>query len=229
MNKAVKSPDGGFSIIELLIVMTIILIMSTSAYFFLSSHQKLYKADDQALFIADILQEARQRSLTQRETLRVEIDLTANVVRLIDENTPTVATDDVLVRQLALLPTEEVRINERPNEIENNPPEPFETPSANFRQSIYPSSLNNQVCTLRFQSNGTVVDAGNNAIGGGANQIGTTLHIWLPDENTPNQSRVARALTVIGSTGTIRLWEYDRNSTETNKWKDTRRNGNYGG
>lgn len=226
---AVKNTNRGFSIVELLIVMVIILIMSSSAYFYLSSHQKLYKADDQALFIADILQEARQRSLTQRETLRVEIDATANIVRLIDENSPTVSTDDVLVRQVTLLPSDEVRINERPNEIENNPPEPYETPSANFRQSQYPLSLNNQVCTLRFQSNGMVVDAGNNETGGGANQIGATLHIWLPDENSPTQSRVARALTVIGSTGTIRLWEYNRNSTEENKWINTRRSGNYGG
>lgn len=229
MNNAEQNADRGFSIIELLIVMTIILIMSTSAYFYLSSHQKLYKADDQALFITDVLQEARQRSLTQRETLRVEIDLTANIMRLIDENNPTQSADDILIRQIELLPPDQVKISERPLEIENNPPEPYETPSASFRQSIYPMSLNNQVCTLRFQSNGTVVDAGTNPIGNNASQIGMTLHIWLPDENSPTQSRVARALTVIGSTGTVRLWEYDRNSTEVNKWKNTRRSGNYGG
>lgn len=202
--------------------------MSTSAYFYLSAHQRLYKSDDQALLITDILQEARQRSLTHRKTMRVEIDLTANAVRLINENKPGDATDDVLLRQLTLLPSVDVRINQRPNEIDNDPPEPFETPSAVFKQSNYTKSLNNQVCTLRFQSNGTVVDAGTNSTGNNASQIGMTLHIWLPDKNNPAQSSVVRALTVIGSTGTVRLWEYDRNSTAANKWINTRR-GNYGG
>lgn len=229
MNRLEQKSDRGFSIIELLIVLTIIVIMSTTTYFYLSAHQRLYKSDDQALLIADIFQEARQRSLTQRETLRVEIDLTANIVRLIDENKPGDVADDVLIRQLALLPPNEVKINQRPNEIDNNPPEPYETPSAIFKQSNYPMSLNNQVCTLRFQSNGTVVDAGTNTTGANASQIGMTLHIWLPDKNNPAQSNIARALTVIGSTGTVRLWEYDRNSTAVNKWKNTRRSGNYGG
>lgn len=226
MNKVKKKAEIGFSIIELLIVMTIIVIMSSSAYFYLSAHQKLYKSDDQALLITDILQEARQRSLTQRETLRVEIDLTDNVVRLIDENKPTESTDDKIIRQVPLLPTDEVKINGRPAEIDNNPPEPYETPSADFRQSIYPMSLNHQVCTLRYQSNGTVTDAGSNETGNNASQIGMTLHIWLPDEKSPTQSRVARALTVIGSTGTVRLWEYDRKSNATNKWINTRHAGN---
>lgn len=229
MNKALNKAEKGFSMIELLIVMTIILIMSTGAYYYLSSHQTLYKADNQALLITDILQEARQRSLTQRKTMRVEIDLTANAVRLINEKEPTIATDDELLRQVTLIPSAEVRISERPNEIDKNPPEPYETPSAVFKQSNYPTSLNNQVCTLRFKSDGTVVDAGTNTTGNNAAQVGMTLHIWLPQKNSPTQSSIARALTVIGSTGTVRLWEYDRNSAETNKWKNTRRTGSYGG
>lgn len=221
--------NEGFSMIELLIVMTIILIMSSTGYYYLTAHQRLYKADDQALLITDVLQEARQRSLTQRETMRVEIDITANVVRLIDENLPTTANDDQVLRQITLLSQNDVKTNGRPAEIDNNPPEPYETPSAQFRQSSYPKSMNNQVCTLRFQSNGTVVDAGDNNIGSNAAQVGATIHIWLPNKTAPTTSSVARALTIIGSTGTIRLWEWNKTLTTTNKWVDTRRSGTYGG
>ncbi len=84
----------GFSLIELLIVLTLIMIMSGVSFFYFNTYQRLYKPDDQSLQIVDILQEARQHALTQRETIRVEVDITVNVVRLIDENTPITANDN---------------------------------------------------------------------------------------------------------------------------------------
>lgn len=224
-----KEPTAGFSVIELLIVLTVIALMSSFAVFYFNSHQRLYRADDQSLIIADILQEARQRSLTQRETLRVEIDKTDNIIRLIDENKPTTADDDQLLRQTALKPETELVMLQRASEISENPPEPTPVPSVQFKQSVYPASHNHNVSTFRFLSNGTVTDAGNDAIGGGAVTIGATIHVWTPKPTDPTIFEVARAITVIGSTGTVRLWEYDRSLSQTNKWKDSRRTGNYGG
>src|ERR1044072_9714123 len=94
-----KNLESGFSIVELLIVLLISSIMLAITGYYFVNHQKLYKPDDQALKIVDILQEARQRALTQRETVRVEIDLTDSIVRLVDENTPTTETDDREVRR----------------------------------------------------------------------------------------------------------------------------------
>lgn len=221
--------EAGFSIIEILIVLTLIVIMSGVTLFYLNSHQRLYKADDQSLLIADILQEARQRALTQRETIRVEIDITDSIVRLIDENKPTTADDDRLLRQLSLKPETEVKIQHRSSEINENPPEPIPVPSAQFQQSVYTSSSNHRVGTFRFQSNGTVTNAGNNAIANGAVMTSATLHLWTPKPSDPDQFEVARALTIIGSTGSVRLWEYDPKLTQANKWKDSRRTGSYGG
>jgi hypothetical protein len=34
---------------------------------------------------------------------------------------------------------------------------------------------------------------------------------------------------VVGSIGSIRLWEYDSGMTGVNKWRDSRRYGTYGG
>jgi len=101
-------------------------------------------------------------------------------------------------------------------------------PLAVFKPSVYPSSISQNVCTLRFRSDGTVVDAGNNATGTGAVMTGATIPVWSP-KGTTSESTIARAITVIGSTGTIRLWEFDTNLTGTNKWKDSRRYGTYGG
>ena len=69
-----------------MVVMGIIVIMSTIVLFYTTAQKKLYKADEQALLLADMLQEARQRALTQRGTMRVEINLTNNTVKLYDEN-----------------------------------------------------------------------------------------------------------------------------------------------
>lgn len=221
--------SDGFSLIELLIVMLLISIMSGTIYYYLNAAQDLYKPEEQALSIIDIFQEARQRSLTQRETLRVEIDLTDNMIRLIDENTATTANDDVQIRQIALLPDYEIKVNERPPNISYNPSEEFPVPSAQFRQSIYQPSLAHDVCTIRFLRNGTVADQGTNEVGINAVSTGLTLHVWSPQKGNINEANIARAITVVGSTGAIRLWEYDKALPGINKWKDTRRTSLFGG
>lgn len=197
--------------------------------FYLAAHQRLYKPDEQSMRIVDALQEARQRSLTQRETMRVEIDLTAGVVRLIDENTATTADDDVVIRESALFAGSEVKMGTRPPDIQTNPQETLPVPIASFSPSVYPRSATHNVCTLRFQRNGTVVNQGSDAIGTNASTTGSTIFLWSPKTSDATESDIARAITVLGATGAIRFWEYDRSIATTNKWKDSRRSGAYGG
>lgn len=229
LNPEKISGEKGFSIVELLIVLTVATIITSVSIFYLSGHQRLYKPDEQSLKLIDLLQEARQRSLTQRETMRVEIDLNDNSARLIDENTPSVASDDVEIREVTLYPSELVKINSQPPDIVTFPNETLPVPAAQFPQSVYPNSVTHNVCTFRFLRNGTVVNAGTNAIGDNASQTGATLFIWSPKKDNASVSEIARAITIIGATGSIRLWEYNRASSDTNKWKDSRRTGTYGG
>lgn len=219
----------GFSLIELLIVLTIVTILTGISVFYLSAHQRLYKPDEQSLKILDILQEARQRSLTQRETMRVEIDLTDNIVRLIEENQPDTVNDDKKIKELVLLAPSDVKINSRPPDITTSPVEPTPVPIAQFKQSIYTPSYNHSVCTIRFLRNGSVVNEGTDTIGTNAVTTGLTLYIWSPKVNTTDQSEIARAVTILGISGAVRLWEYNRFSSEDNKWKDSRHFGTFGG
>jgi len=225
-NHQINSAEG-FSLVELMIVLVIISIMSAITGYYLVNHQKAYKPDEQALQIVDILQEARQRSLTQRETMRVEIDLSDNAIRLIQENQPepTGAADDELIKQITLLDPLEVNIEQRPAEITDNPPETLPAPTAVFKPSIYPSSAPHRVCTIRFQSNGQAVSAGNSPADGNAPPTGVSLFIWSPNSVNATESDIARAITIIGTTGSIRMWEYRRDSTDSNKWADSRRTG----
>lgn len=215
--------------VELLIVLTVATILLGVSLFYLSAHERLYRPDEQAVKIIDIFQEARQRSLTQRETMRVEIDLTNSEVRLIDENTPTTVNDDREVRKMILLPPSEVRLDGRPPDITVNPAEIMPVPAAQFRPSIYPPSVTHNVCTFRFLRSGAVVNEGTDAVGSNATTTGLTLFIWSPKKNNPNEAEIARAITVIGATGSVRFWEYNRNLTDANKWRDSRRMSIYGG
>lgn len=224
-----KFVEGGFSVVELLVVLSIIAVMSAAVLFYANAHKKLYQPDDQALQIADIFQEARQRSLTQRRPMRVEINLTNNTVKLYDENTnSTSASDDVLLKAMNMFASANVKVNSRPSEISLNPPETMPVPNAVFKSSVYPTSISQSVCTIRFLANGSAVDAGTNATGSGAVTTGLTLHIWAPNKTNPGQSDIARSITVLGATGVIRMWEYDHTSAATNKWKDSRRSSSYG-
>lgn len=226
--KARHRSEAGYSLIEMLMVLVIISILVGFAIIYAYPHQKMYKPDDESLQVTDVLQEARQRSLTQRETMRVEVSQTNGTVSLIEENSPTTADDDVLLKRVTLFPETEVKFTSQPTNVSYNPPEPLAPPNAVFQPSVYPRSVGQRVCTLRFLSNGTVTNAGNNSVGTGASVTGTTLHVWAPTKANPAASEILRAITVVGTTGVIRLWEFNPALTATNKWQDSRRYGTYG-
>lgn len=222
-----RDGESGFSLIELLVVMAILLIIGFALTFYLTAHQTLYRPDDQTLLIADILQEARQRSLTQVEPMRVQVNADRNSVSLWDENSTATVDDDVLLRQITMFLPSEVTVGTRPSNVDSVPPELLPAPEAVFVPSVYPASVSERVCTMRFMPNGTVVNQGTSATGTGAVVTGTSLFVWAPNRQNANNSDIARALTVIGATGTIRAWEYDHDAPAAERWRDSRRSGSY--
>ncbi len=160
----------GFSVAELLVVVALIFIILSFTVFNLVGHQRLYRTDDQSLQVIDLLQEGRQRSLTQREVLRVEVNRTTQLARLIDENDPSTSDDDVVLRSIRLSDPANVHMGDSPSNIIDLPPEPFPAPLAVFTPSVYPDSATQDVCTMRFMPNGQVFNAGNNATGAGASR-----------------------------------------------------------
>jgi hypothetical protein len=210
-----------FSLVKLFAASAVVAILLVIFLFFLARPEKLSPPDAQAQKIIDIFQEAHQNSFSEGETMRVEVDLMDNVLRLIDENQPGTADDDRLLRNVVLLPSKEVKLSARPQDIATTPTEIMPVPVAQFRESKYPLSFAHTVCTFRFMRNGTIVNEGTDAIGTNATTIGLTLFIWSPRLTNRNASEIARAITVIGGTGSIRLWEYQSQLDEVNKWKDS--------
>ncbi len=205
----VRESEKGFSIAEMVIVMTIIAILSVVAIMSFST-QKMYEADSQTLLIIDFFQEARQRSLSQRATMRVEINATLQMIRLIDEKNGTTANDDAVIKQSRFMGNG-VYIGSKPSNVTNQPTELSPVPVTPFASSNHPLSSGNSVIVLRFQRNGTVVNAGSSAIGTGAVPTGSTIYVWskyVSDNSTnPTTAQVMRGITVLASSGSTKMWK----------------------
>lgn len=216
----IKSAEG-FSLVELMIVLIIIAIVSSYAVMSLSS-AKLFEADKQALLIIDLLQEARQRSLSQRNTMRVEFNATRNLIRLIDEKKPNDASDDISIKSVANRDNGVFIGTVASNMAGDTPPELSPVPAIVYKTSNHPLSSNDSVATIRFLRNGTAHNAGTNAVGAGSIATGATVYVWskFPNDNstTPTIGQIFRAITVLGTTGSSRLWKCSVTGTECSEW-----------
>lgn len=197
------SLQSGFSMIELMIVLLIISILTVLTMMSFRA-PKLYAADTQAFEVFDVLQEARQRALTQHKTMRVEFNRTRNQVRLIDEATPGTATDDKEVRKILLKNTKEVVVGLPPKNVVNTPSEMSPTPSLDYKVSVHPLSNKDTVATLRFLGNGKVLNAGSNAVGNNSTMTGAAIYVWMPDDTSASSTvngKIVRSITVQGTSG----------------------------
>ena len=220
-SKPTLETQKGFSIIELIIVVLIISILSILAFLSFKAPKK-YLADTQAYQIVDILYEARQRALTQHETMRVEIDQTRNIIRLISENEAGNANDDKEIKSLKLESPRDVVVGNPPKNVASYPTELSPTPTLTFKPSVYPSSKSDVVGTLRFTTSGRVLDAGSNAVGDNSTMTGATIYVWMPDYSTSGQplqtGTIIRAITVQGTSGLASYWKCAVNGTTCDNW-----------
>lgn len=222
MKKSKINPAAGFSIVELLIVVILVGILSSIAFMSLSTG-KLYEAERQALEITDVLQEARQRAISQRNTVRVEINQTKNAIRLIDEVKPGAAADDVVIKSVPYM-NNGVYIGTAPANMSNGgPTETSPVVPVTFSTSTHPLSIGDQVSIIRFRK-GTAQNAGSDAIGTNSIPTGATVYVWskYADDNSPNPTvaQVIRAVTVLGSTGSSKLWKCSFTGNQCAAWNN---------
>jgi len=194
-----KPSQAGFSLVEMIIVMMVMIILSVVAFTAFSTPRK-YAPEDQAKRLVDIFDEARQKALNQRKTFRVEINKTKNEIRLIDEGTEIdpVVTDDRIIKTVPI--TGSVSLGVTPENIVGSPPSTSPIPVPTYASSNYPLSNGDQKITLRFRRNGRVNNAGNDNIGSGSTTTGATIYVTsnTPSSNSPD---IIRAVTLLGTSG----------------------------
>jgi prepilin-type N-terminal cleavage/methylation domain-containing protein len=198
--------QSGFSMVELLVVVAIIVIMLGLSLPYLLSYRKLYRSEDQALKVMDLMREASQLALNRRRTTRLEIDLTENAVHIIDENN---ADPDTLLKSIPLDSINEVRIDAQPTGVTAPAPPDYDDAVfaddtiGHWRDGVETSG--NLVWTARFRSDGSVVNAANTP-------ISATIYSWPPKTPGDAEARAVeevRAITMFGGTGAVRYWKHN--------------------
>lgn len=196
--------SGGYSVVEVLIVVAIIFTMSAIAVPYLFRHRIIYKSEEQALRIMDLMREASQMALNQRRTIRLEIDTVDSAILIIDGNG---AATDTLVKRIPIESSSILRMDVSPFGIgrpnpPNYPPAVFGVDSIGHMSGSTAIS-GNTVWALKFRSDGSVVNAGNVP-------ISATLFVFPPGTgSTTSDPNQVRAITLSGGSGAVRFWSYN--------------------
>ncbi|HMQ03957.1 MAG TPA: type II secretion system protein [Pyrinomonadaceae bacterium] len=185
----------GYSLVELLVVLGIIALLTVISLPYLVNYTKMYKSEDQAIKVMDLMRETAQLALNRRRTIRFELDRSNAArpqARIIDENNGGTA---IVIKSIPLEPLNEVRMDVPSGITPPNPP--------NYANIGYLAN----VWSARFRSDGTVVNAANTP-------ISATLYSWPPAAggSTPRRMQEVRAITIFGGSGAVRYWKYNGSS-----------------
>lgn len=198
--------EPGFSVVEILVVLGIIGILSAISLPYIVNFKKPYKSEDQSLKIMDLMRETAQLALTRRRTMRFEIDLTDNAIKVIDENG---AAPDSLIKSIPLEQPKDIRMDVIPATVTKpNPP--------NYTNISYAADATghlvggttitgHSVFAARFRSDGSVVNAADVP-------INRNIYIWPPittGSTTARNKIEVRAITMFGGSGAIRYWKHN--------------------
>ena len=201
--------EAGASIVEIVIALVIIAILSAISLPYVVNYKKLYKSEDQALKMIDLMREAAQVAITERRTIRFEIDLTDNAVLLIDQS---LSASGNLIKKIPLEETQEIRVDRIPDGITKpNPPNyndiTFSLDAIGHLDGT--TTVNGHtVWAARFKRDGSVTNTADTP-------ISANIYIWPPVElgsTTARRDTEIRAITMFGGSGAVRYWKYD--STE---------------
>lgn len=202
----VRNDVAGFSIVELLTVVVVMTILAAISLPYIYNYKRLYKSEDQALKVMDLMREASQLATTRRRTMRFEVDLTDNAALIIDENG---AAADTLVKKIPLELAKDVRVDVIPAGVTKpNPPNYNDAAFAADtlgHQSGTTTISNHSVWAARFRSDGSVVNAA-------SVPISCNLYFWPPvttGSSTPRNILEVRAITMFGGSGAVRYWKHN--------------------
>ena len=188
---------GGFSVVEMLIVLAIIAILGAISLPRLVAARRLFRFNGVAREMVAQLRFARQQAISQRQVFRFRYDdLNKQIVIIDNEERGTPANplannpaNDRIVRTISLsaagVPATDI--------LYGGPPGAPVTLSDGT--SVTPLA-GNQVEVI-FQPNGSVLDAGGNP---------SNVALFICSRQEPGAT--AKAISVLGSGGRVKLWRY---------------------
>lgn len=176
--------ERGFSTIETVVVVAIVLIIAAMAVVQLDPARQQWQANAGMIQVASQLRQARELAITGRRNVQVQF-LGNNQIRLTRLNLPAGAAPTLLSTVPIQAPV-----------IFMLTPGAPDTPDAfGNLGAVEFGGLVGGPPTMMFQSDGTFVDTAGNILNG-------TVFLGIP-----NVPVTARAVTVVGATGRIRMYK----------------------
>lgn len=205
-HRSANRSETGASIVEIVIALVIIAVLSAISLPYIANYKKLYKSEDQALKMIDLMREAAQVAVVERKTIRFEIDLTENAILLIEEIPSATA---VRMKKVPLEAAKDIRVDVIPAGVTKpNPPNysdiAFTTDTVGHLDGSTTVTGHN-IWAARFRRDGSVVNAANVP-------ISTNIYVWppiTPGSTTPRNKNEIRAITMFGGSGAVRYWKYE--------------------
>jgi prepilin-type N-terminal cleavage/methylation domain-containing protein len=191
-----KSAPGqcGFSLIEMMVAVMIILVVSAIAITSLKPNVQQARVDAAMRQVVDMFRQAREYSIENRRYVQISFPAN-NQMQMTQMNTLTVGAGAVnpVITTVTLAPPLVFNLDGMPD-----------TPDAygNSGPLVFEGIVNGPVGGMVFQSDGEFLD-------------GTT---FLPINGSvflgmPGQQSTARAVTILGTTGRVRGWKSAGNTT----------------
>ncbi|HVQ37782.1 MAG TPA: type II secretion system protein [Pyrinomonadaceae bacterium] len=198
-------PLRGYSIIETLIVMALIGVLSALAIPQLISERRLTRSVGVTREILSQMRLARQLAMSQRQAFTFQYNNTTKQISIIDHNSNlgsglftdpsypnTVASTVLSTTPLAAggLDSSEITYGI-----------PTSLPTTALGDGIAMTGLTNNQFNVTFQPDGSVIDAS-------GNPVGVAMYIY----NNRAWRGTASAISVMGASGRIKIWRYDRSA-----------------
>lgn len=201
-----KNSQSGFSVVELMVVVIVMIIMTGVIVFSFRGNKRAYVADDEATKVLSFFREGYQRALSQRQAQRITIDRANRIIKLTDMgllpggdevtiNRGVISTGVSLVQPV---------IAGNPLAV---PPSPYNYASADFGTG--------ESIDIYFLADGSVT----NATGFNNSSFAPTSFTFFfapstavntaAGQSTATAGNLIRAVTLFGPTGSTKLWRFD--------------------
>lgn len=205
----------GFTLIELVIVVTIITILGAVSVQQLLGSRKLIRSAAVTRELAGVLRDARQMAISQRRAITFQYDDSKKQVNIINHGTDSegVGVSGLVVLTAANYPNSTGSTVERTyslaasgipaSDIAYGLPPGVPTTLNKLGDNVTLSTLTSQKLNVTFQPDGTVVD-----------KDGNTLDVAIFIYNVSKPKDTASAISVLGGTGRIKAWRYSSGSNK---------------
>jgi prepilin-type N-terminal cleavage/methylation domain-containing protein len=172
--------EAGFSLIELLVVIALMGVLSTMAVIQIAASRPGLVGDGAARVIIGQVNQAREMAITQRHYMRV-VFTAPNTVQIVREDTPLTTTNiGSALLEGGMAYALVSSLPDTPDAFGNSTPISF-----------------GAVTNIKFTPDGTLVNQDGQIVNGG-------VFVAMA-----NQAASARAVTILGSTGRIRLYKWN--------------------